>query len=136
MQAVLTSIAAALVVPSRRDTAEAMLGQISSGSEQPRITRSIWSAAKPGAGQRPRAGHLGHFRHRHVGDAPLLHAGPADDPFVVGVEEGGQIGVGQDGGRHPLAPPDDRRMSHSVLRTCVARRLWLFQFVQKFLAES
>ena len=67
---------------------------------------------KAGAGKRALGGHHRHLTCRHVRDAALLHAGTRDNPLVVGVEEGGEIGVGERSRRHAFAPTCDRCVCH------------------------
>ena len=50
----------------------------------------------------------------HVRDAALFHARPAGDPRVVGVEERGEVGVGQHGRRHTGAPTGDGGVRHGM----------------------
>ena len=67
-----------------------------------------------GAGQRALARDRRHLDRRDVRHAPLLHAGAARDPGVVRLEERREIGVGQHGRRHALAPTGDGGVGHLV----------------------
>ncbi len=67
-----------------------------------------------GAGQRPARRHLGHLAEGDVGDPPFVDAGPAPDPLVVRIQEGREVGIGQNGGGHALAPArNSRKLRHS-----------------------
>src|SRR6202023_3445532 len=56
--------------------------------------------------------HPGELLEPHVGDAPLADAGAADDPLVAGIENGGQVVVGEDRRWQALAPAGNRRVYH------------------------
>jgi len=62
-----------------------------------------------------------------VGNAPLVDAGAADDPFVAGVEEAREIVIAEHRRRQALAPAGDGRVGHcdapSMLRKNSRRSL-------------
>ena len=57
-------------------------------------------------------GHVGELFHQDVGHAPFANARTADDPLIRGVEEAGEIGIGQDCRWQALSPTRDCRVTH------------------------
>ena len=111
VQAVLTSIDAAR---SRRGAAcrpEAWLGTRSSTLQLPK-TISSTAPGQPRGGQCAHGGDVGKLPERHMGNAPLADAGPARDPLIAGIEEGGEVVIAQYGRWQAFAPTRDRRIRH------------------------
>jgi hypothetical protein len=75
-----------------------------------------------GRGQRAARRHFGQIGQPHMRDAPFADAGARDDPLVTGVEEGGEVCIGEGCGRQALAPPRYGRVRHARILAGPERR--------------
>ena len=98
--------------PRRTCSPEAWFGTRSSKLQLPITISSTAAGSSPAAASARIDGNIGEIAERHVRNTPLPDAGAARDPLVAGVEEGREVGVGQDGRRQALAPTRDRRVRH------------------------
>jgi len=67
-----------------------------------------------GSSERTLRGHVTQLLEIDVRYAPFPDAGAADDPLVVGLYNGGEFGVGQDGRWHALAPTRNCCVRHLI----------------------
>ena len=111
----LRSITAGEPMPSRAATRAAVFGERSSAVEVATRTRSMSAGVEAGAGQRLGGRVRGQLVHGLVGtrDVAGTDADPAADPFVAGVDQFGEVVIGEHLGGLIVPDRDNARASHA-----------------------
>jgi hypothetical protein len=110
------SIAAALVAPRASCTPEAEFGTCSPLLQAAVEDEIDVGRFEPCARDGTTRSNCRQLNGRHVRNTTLLHARPAGYPRVVGLQESGDVSIGQHGRWHTSAPTGDGSISHGIFR--------------------